>query len=123
MLSSIRLKPGVAWPALSWTASGPWTAAHLAVNILIGSVPAVWLGSHVSVHVLVAALRTTLAVVLVASGVALLAKAGTGLSGAAVVPLPVAVLALIIWTTARASQGRRRSARSRPDSARGALPG
>ena len=28
MLSSIRLKPGVAWPALSWTASGPWTAAQ-----------------------------------------------------------------------------------------------
>jgi hypothetical protein len=65
----------------------------------------------VSVRMPVAALRTTLAVVLVASGVALLAKAGTGIPGAAVVPLLVAVLALIIWTTTRA---RRRAAVFRP---------
>jgi len=101
---------------LLWVAAGAHIVVGnvdflLAANILIGSVPAVWLGSHVSVRMPVAALRTTLAVVLVASGVALLAKAGTGLPGAAVVPFPVAVLALIIWTTARA---RRRAAAFRP---------
>jgi hypothetical protein len=77
----------------------------LAANILIGSVPAVWVGSHVSVRMPVVALRTTLAVVLVASGVALLAKAGTGIPGAAAVPFSVVVLALIIWTTARSRRG------------------
>lgn len=77
----------------------------LAANILIGSVPAVWVGSHLSVRMPVAALRTTLAVVLVASGMALLAKSGTGIPGAALLPLPVVVLALIIWTTARAPRG------------------
>jgi uncharacterized protein len=95
---------------LLWVAAGAHIVAGnvdflLAANILIGSVPAVWVGSHLSVRVPVAALRTTLAVVLVASGMALLAKSGTGIPGAALVPLPVVVLALIIWTTARARRG------------------
>ena len=50
----------------------------LAANILIGSVPGVWLGSHWSVRVQPAVLRTTLAVVLIGAGTALLIKAGLG---------------------------------------------
>jgi uncharacterized membrane protein YfcA len=101
---------------LLWVAAGAHIVAGnvdllLAANIVIGSVPAVWVGSHVSVRMPVAALRTTLAVVLVASGMALLAKAGTEIPRAAVVPLLIAVLALIIWTTARA---RRAAAGFRP---------
>ena len=58
----------------------------LAGNILIGSLPGVWLGSHFSVRVPVAALRTTLAVVLIGSGLGLLAKAGAGVPAAALRP-------------------------------------
>ena len=50
----------------------------LAGNILVGSVPGVWVGSHLSVRVPEATLRTVLAIVLIGSGLGLLAKAGLG---------------------------------------------
>ena len=50
----------------------------LAGNILLGSIPGVWMGSHMSVRVPTDALRTTLAVVLLGAGLGLLSKAGRG---------------------------------------------
>jgi uncharacterized protein len=67
----------------------------LAGNILLGSVPGVWLGSHWSVRVPVPVLRTTLGVVLVGSGLGLLAKAGTGVPTAALAAFPVLAAMLV----------------------------
>jgi uncharacterized protein len=73
----------------------------LAGNILIGSVPGVWLGSHWSVRVEPAVLRTTLAVVLIGAGLALLIKAGLNIPLAVIVPFPVAVIVLLVVTVVR----------------------
>ena len=48
----------------------------LAANILIGSVPGVWIGSNLAFRLPENALRPTLAIVLLAAGLALLRKAG-----------------------------------------------
>jgi uncharacterized protein len=73
----------------------------LAGNILLGSVPGVWLGSHWSVRVPVPVLRTTLAVVLIGAGLALLAKVGTGIPVEALVPFPLAVIVLLLAVIVR----------------------
>jgi uncharacterized protein len=70
-------------------------------NILIGSVPGVWVGSHWSVRVNPAVLRTTLAVVLIGAGLALLIKAGLDLPLEILIPFPVAVIALLVVTMVR----------------------
>jgi uncharacterized membrane protein YfcA len=75
-------------------------------TILLGSVPGVWLGSHWSVRVEPAVLRTTLAVVLLGAGLALLIKAGLDIPVAVIVPFPVAVIVLLIVTMARARRAR-----------------
>jgi hypothetical protein len=73
----------------------------LAGTILLGSVPGVWLGSHWSVRVEPAVLRTTLAVVLIGAGLALLIKAGLDLPVVVIAPFPVLVIALLVVTIAR----------------------
>ena len=73
----------------------------LAGTILIGSVPGVWLGSHWSVRVQPAVLRTTLAVVLIGAGLALLIKAGLDIPLVVIVPFPVAVIVLLVVTMVR----------------------
>ncbi len=78
----------------------------LAGTILLGSVPGVWLGSHWSVRVEPAVLRTTLAVVLIGAGLALLIKAGLDIPVAVIVPFPVAVIALLLVTMLRARKAR-----------------
>lgn len=78
----------------------------LAGNILIGSVPGVWLGSHWSVRVEPYVLRATLAVVLVGAGLALLIKAGLGIPTWVVVPFPLGVIALLVVTAVRESRAR-----------------
>ncbi len=60
----------------------------LAGTILLGSVPGVWLGSHWSVRVEPAVLRTTLAVVLIGAGLALLIKAGLDIPLVVIAPVP-----------------------------------
>jgi uncharacterized protein len=84
---------------LLWVAS----AAHLvsgnidfalAGTILIGSIPGVWLGAHLSTKLPADALRPALAIVLVASGMALLTKAGLALPVAVLVIVPVALAIL-----------------------------
>jgi uncharacterized membrane protein YfcA len=96
---------------LMWAAA----AAHLvsqnvdlalAANLLIGSIPGVWFGSHASARLPVAALRAALATVLVASGLALSAKAGWGpsLLSFGVCALPgVALATLLTRRQSRAS--------------------
>jgi uncharacterized protein len=76
----------------------------LAGTILLGSVPGVWLGSHWSVRVEPAVLRTTLAVVLIGAGLALLIKAGLDIPVAVIVPFPLAVIALLLVTMYRARE-------------------
>jgi uncharacterized protein len=73
----------------------------LAGTILLGSVPGVWIGSHWSVRVEPAVLRTTLAVVLIGAGLALLIKAGLDIPLAVIAPFPVAVLLLLVVTIVR----------------------
>jgi uncharacterized membrane protein YfcA len=75
-------------------------------NILVGSIPGVWVGSHWSVRVDPAVLRTTLAVVLIGAGLALLIKSGLGIPIAVIVPFPVAVLVLLAVTMARGRRAR-----------------
>jgi uncharacterized membrane protein YfcA len=85
-------------------------------TILLGSVPGVWLGSHWSVRVEPAVLRTTLAVVLIGAGLALLIKAGLDLPLAVIAPFPVGVLVLLVVTIVRDRRRRRRaSALSAPE--------
>jgi len=76
-------------------------------TILLGSVPGVWLGSHWSVRVEPAVLRTTLAVVLIGAGLALLIKAGLDVPIAVIVPFPVAVIVLLLVTVMRDRRRRR----------------
>jgi uncharacterized protein len=45
-------------------------------NILIGSIPGIWIGSHLSVRVPTGSLRLALSIVLLGSGLGLLSKAG-----------------------------------------------
>jgi uncharacterized membrane protein YfcA len=78
----------------------------LAGTILLGSVPGVWLGSHWSVRVEPAVLRTTLAVVLIGAGLALLIKAGLDIPIAVLVPFPLGVVALLVVTMLRARRAR-----------------
>ena len=73
----------------------------LAANILVGSLPGVWVGTNLSVKVPTAALRTTLALVLIGSGLGLLTKAGIGVPGVVLGAFPVGVAALILYVTAR----------------------
>src|ERR671915_393465 len=81
----------------------------LAGTILLGSVPGVWVGSHWSVRVEPAVLRTTLAVVLIGAGLALLIKAGLNLPIYVIAPFPIAVIVLLVVTIAR---DRRKAAQS-----------
>ncbi|HYI37569.1 MAG TPA: sulfite exporter TauE/SafE family protein [Thermoleophilaceae bacterium] len=75
----------------------------LAGNILLGSVPGVWVGSHLSVRIPVATLRTVLAIVLIGSGLGLLTKAGVGVPAWTLAAFPVVVALLV----ARAFRARR----------------
>jgi uncharacterized membrane protein YfcA len=84
----------------------------LAGTILLGSVPGVWIGSHWSVRVDPAVLRTTLAVVLIGAGLALLIKAGLDIPVAVILPFPLAVIALLVVTMYRT---RKASAKARAE--------
>lgn len=85
----------------------------LAGNILLGSVPGVWVGSHLSVRMPVATLRTVLAVVLIGSGLGLLTKAGVGVPGEVLAVFPVTVGLLLIARSVTPQQDFVRSAASR----------
>ena len=84
----------------------------LAANILIGSIPGVWLGSHWSVRVQPAVLRTTLALVLIGAGIALLIKAGLGIPTWVLIPFPIGVILLMVVTMVRSRKRRERAAQA-----------
>ena len=97
---------------LLWVAS----AAHLvsgnvdlalAGNILIGSVPGVWIGSNLAFKVPENALRPTLGIVLLAAGMALLKKAGVDYPVYVifVVPGAVAIAAYLLHRSRGARTG------------------
>jgi uncharacterized membrane protein YfcA len=66
----------------------------LAATLLLGSVPGVWLGSNLAARLPAEGLRAALGIVLLASGLALLGKAGLELPPAVVVGVPAALAAL-----------------------------
>jgi uncharacterized protein len=70
----------------------------LAGTILLGSLPGVWIGAGLSTRLPADALRPALAIVLIASGLALLTKAGLALPVAVLagVPIALAVLTFIV---------------------------
>ena len=76
----------------------------LAGTILIGSLPGVWVGSNWSIRTPVAALRTTLGVILIAAGLALLSKAGVQIPTPVLAGLPLGLLA---WLAAQTLVRRR----------------
>src|SRR5918911_1456755 len=88
-----------------------WVAAlaHLASGnvdfglmgtILIGSLPGVWIGTALAVRLPERGLRPALGIVLLTSGLALVAKAGVDVPAAALIVTPIA-LGVIAWAALR----------------------
>src|SRR3954449_10127296 len=69
----------------------------LMVNILIGSVPGVWLGSHLVTKIQVSTLRTALGIVLLGGGLGLLSKAGANIPSAVIAAVPVILAVVVVW--------------------------
>jgi uncharacterized protein len=81
---------------LLWTAGlAHWATGNvdltLMANILIGSLPGVWIGTALINRVPAAALRPILGCVLLGSGLGVLSKAGAGIPAWLIVAAPVAV--------------------------------
>jgi uncharacterized membrane protein YfcA len=66
----------------------------LAGTILLGSIPGVWVGANLSTRLPENALRPALAIVMIASGMALLSKAGLAVPTAVLAGVPVALAVL-----------------------------
>jgi uncharacterized membrane protein YfcA len=103
---------------LLWAASAAHIVAgnvdfSLAGNILIGSIPGVWMGSNLTLRVGAAVLRTTLALVLIGAGLALLTKAGVGIPGLVIAAFPAAIAILVTTVLVR----ERRKGRAASDAA------
>ncbi len=69
-------------------------------TILIGSLPGVWVGTHLSSRLPERGLRPALGVVLLASGLALLTKAGVEIPAAVIIVAPLA-LGAFAWAVLR----------------------
>src|SRR3954449_12842569 len=87
---------------LLWAAAAAHVVAGnvdygLMVNILVGSVPGVWLGSHLVTKIQASTLRTALAIVLVGSGLGLLSKAGAGIPPGVIAAVPVLLAVVVVW--------------------------
>jgi uncharacterized membrane protein YfcA len=78
----------------------------LAGTILVGSLPGVWLGTNAAVRLPERGLRPALGIVLLASGLGLLGKAGIDVPAWVLVGVPIALMALAFAVL------RRRAARS-----------
>jgi uncharacterized membrane protein YfcA len=79
----------------------------LMANILIGSLPGVWLGSHLVTKIDVSTLRTALAIVLLGGGLGLLSKAGAGIPPAVIAAVPVVLAVVVIWQERKRRTARR----------------
>src|SRR3954453_6011503 len=69
----------------------------LMVNILVGSLPGVWIGSHLVTKIQASTLRMALAIVLVGSGLGLLSKAGAGIPPGVIAAVPVLLAVVVVW--------------------------
>jgi len=69
----------------------------LAGNILLGSVPGVWVGSHLSVRLPAGTLRTILGVVLIGAGLGLASKAGAPIPPYVIAGAPAIIGVLVIY--------------------------
>ena len=86
---------------LLWAASAAHLVAGnvdfaLAGNILIGSIPGVWIGSNLTLRVGNSVLRRTLGLVLIGAGLALLSKAGAGIPSWLIALFPAAIAAMVV---------------------------
>jgi uncharacterized membrane protein YfcA len=101
---------------LLWAAS----AAHLVqgnvdlglmANLLVGSLPGIWIGAGLSSKIPVIALRITLGTVLVGAGIGLLTKAGLDVPPTVLVGVPLLVAAAATFTYRSRSRHARELAR------------
>lgn len=81
----------------------------LAGTILIGSLPGVWIGSALAARVPVGALRTSLGLLLIGAGLALVQKAGAGVPTAVIGAFPLAMVTLLAAAQLRARAGSQRT--------------
>lgn len=112
---------------LLWAASAAHIVAGnvdfaLAGNILIGSVPGVWIGSNLTLRVGAGVLRTTLALVLIGAGLALLSKVGVGIPSWVIALFPTAIAAMVVNVLAVEPYRRRRAAAAEPVAPADAAP-
>jgi uncharacterized membrane protein YfcA len=90
----------------------------LAGNILIGSIPGVWIGSNLTLRVGNSVLRRTLGLVLIGAGLALLSKAGAGIPSWVIALFPAAIALMV----ANVLMGERRDRRAAEAAERVAAP-
>ncbi len=86
---------------LLWVAGlANWFAGNvdvaLMLNILVGSLPGVWIGTHLVTRVPARALRPTLGCVLMAAGIGVLSKSGVTIGPAVILGVPT-VVGVAIW--------------------------
>jgi uncharacterized membrane protein YfcA len=81
----------------------------LAGNILIGSIPGVWIGSNLTLRVGNSVLRRTLGIVLIGAGLALLSKAGAGIPSWLIALFPAAIAAMVVNGLVRERRDRLRA--------------
>jgi uncharacterized protein len=81
----------------------------LAGNILIGSIPGVWIGSNLTLRVGNSVLRRTLGLVLIGAGLALLSKAGAGIPSWLIALFPAAIAAMVVNVLVRERRDRLRA--------------
>jgi uncharacterized membrane protein YfcA len=79
-------------------------------NILVGSVPGIWVGSHMSVRVPVEKLRVVMAIVILGSGLALASKAGAPIPTESLAAVPLVVLVYLVGPRLLRARARRRAA-------------
>jgi uncharacterized membrane protein YfcA len=84
----------------------------LTLNILLGSVPGIWLGSHLSARMAVQELRIALVVVVFASGLGLASKAGAPIPGWVLGAAPLGLFLWIVGTRLAATNRRKAVARA-----------
>jgi uncharacterized protein len=68
----------------------------LAGTILVGSIPGVWIGTHVAMRLPERGLRPALGIVLLASGLGLIGKAGVDMPAGVLVGVPLALAAFAV---------------------------
>jgi uncharacterized membrane protein YfcA len=96
----------------------------LAGNILIGSIPGVWIGSNLTLRVGNSVLRRTLGLVLIGAGLALLSKAGAGIPSWLIALFPAAIAAMVVNVLMRERRSRLRAeAEAASDGPPPAIPG